>query len=87
MATSAMLSGRRTSRRDKPARQALLPDVSQDLVSGVIRLLHQDTIFAEPTEHPQAKLKDKDDLVILAAAISACGDILVTGDKALQSLK
>ena len=60
---------------------------SQDLVSGVIRLLHQDTVFAEPTEHPKVKLKDKDDLVILSAALSASADVLITGDKELQSLK
>ena len=60
---------------------------SQNLISGVIRLLHQDTIFAQPTEQPKVKLKDKDDLVILSAALSASADLLVTGDKELQSLK
>ena len=60
---------------------------SQDLIKGVTTLLHQDTILAKPTEHLTIKIKDKDDIVILSAAISASCDIFVTGDKELQSLK
>lgn len=60
---------------------------SPDIISGFIRLLHHDTVFAKPTEHPKVKLKDKGDFVILSAALSASADILVTGDKELQSLK
>lgn len=60
---------------------------SQDLITGVVRLLRHDTIFAKPTERPKVTLKDKDDLVILSAALTASADVLVTGDKELQSLK
>ena len=60
---------------------------SPDLISGFIRLLHHDTVFAKPIRHPEVKLKDKDDIVILSAALSASADLLVTGDKELQSLK
>ncbi len=60
---------------------------SPDIIREVIRLLRQDTVFARPSEHPKVKLKDKDDLVILSSALSASADLLVTGDKELQSLK
>jgi putative PIN family toxin of toxin-antitoxin system len=58
-----------------------------DLIREVIHLLHQDTVFAEPTERVDVKLKDKDDLVILSAALGGSADLLITGDKELLSLK
>jgi len=61
--------------------------VSPGLVRDVIDLLHRDTILAKPTECPEVHLKDKDDLVILSAALSASADMLVTGDKELLSVK
>jgi putative PIN family toxin of toxin-antitoxin system len=61
--------------------------VKPDLIREVVDLLHRDTVFAEPTEGVDIKLKDKDDLVILSAALSGSADLLITGDKELLSLK
>ena len=58
-----------------------------DLIKEIVHLLHQDTVFAEPTERLDVKLKDEDDLVILSAALSGSADLLITGDKELLSLK
>ncbi|MCX5885628.1 MAG: putative toxin-antitoxin system toxin component, PIN family [Proteobacteria bacterium] len=56
------------------------------LISGYIDLLQQDTIFAKPVNLPDVTIKDKDDLIILAAALSGNSDLLVTGDKELFAL-
>jgi len=60
--------------------------VPQDLIDDFILLLQQDTVLAQPAELPRVKLKDKDDLSILGAAISAEAKVLVTGDKELLNL-
>ena len=56
------------------------------LISGYIDLLQQDTIFAKPVNLPDVTIKDKDDLIILASALSANSDLLVTGDRELLAL-
>jgi putative PIN family toxin of toxin-antitoxin system len=56
------------------------------LISGYIDLLQQDTIFAKPVNLPDVAIKDKDDLIILASALSANSDLLVTGDRELLAL-
>jgi putative PIN family toxin of toxin-antitoxin system len=60
--------------------------VSQDLIDDFIWLLQQDIVLAEPGKLPRVRLQDKDDLAILAAAISAGAEVLVTGDKELLYL-
>jgi len=60
--------------------------VSQGLINEFIWLLHQDTILAEPGRVPHVNLDDKDDLPILASALSGKADIFVTGDKELLNL-
>ena len=60
--------------------------VGQDLIDDFIWLLQQDTVLAEPAKPPKVKLQDKDDLPILAAAIAAGAEVLVTGDKELLEL-
>jgi putative PIN family toxin of toxin-antitoxin system len=60
--------------------------VSQDLIDDFIWLLQQDTVLTEPAHVPSIELQDKDDLSILAAAIAAGAEVLVTGDKELLHL-
>jgi putative PIN family toxin of toxin-antitoxin system len=60
--------------------------VGQDLIDDFIWLLQQDTVLAEPAKLPRVELQDKDDLPILAAAIAAGAEVLVTGDKELLDL-
>ena len=54
------------------------------LINDYVRLIQQDSIPCEPGDPPVTKLKDKDDLGILSAAIGGKVDVLVTGDKELQ---
>jgi len=58
--------------------------VSPSLVREFLWLIRQDTTTVEPRMLPEIPIKDRDDLGILAAAISAEADVLVTGDKELQ---
>ena len=60
--------------------------VSQDLIDDFIWLLQQDTALVEPAKLPRVELQDKDDISILAAAIAAGEEVLVTGDKELLHL-
>lgn len=59
---------------------------SGELIDTFVRLLQRDTIVAEVGDLPTLKLKDKDDLGILAAAESGDANVIVTGDKELQDL-
>ena len=59
---------------------------SGELIDAFVRLLQRDTIVAEVRDLPTLKLKDKDDLGILAAAESGDASVIVTGDKELQDL-
>ena len=56
------------------------------LIKEFLWLIRQDTIIVTPQSVPDATINDKDDLGILAAAITAEADVLVTGDKELQDL-
>ena len=49
-------------------------------------MLQQDAVICKPGDLPKLNLKDKDDLGILAAAMSGGAQIIVTGDKELQKL-
>ena len=60
--------------------------VAQDAIDDFIQLLRQDTVLAKPSQVPRVKLQDKDDLTILAAAITAGAEVLITGDKELLDL-
>ena len=60
--------------------------VSQELIDDFIWLLQQDTVLTRPAQVPRVELQDKDDLLILAAAIAAGAEVLVTGDKELLRL-
>ena len=60
--------------------------VASPLVRDFLWLIRQDTTVVRPKTIPHVTLKDKDDLGILAAAVAAEADFLVTGDKELQNL-
>jgi predicted nucleic acid-binding protein len=47
-------------------------------------LVREDAILCEPGDLPAIKLKDKDDLGILSAAIGGEVNVIVTGDKEIQ---
>ena len=56
------------------------------LASEFLNLLTQDTIKAKPSRLPRVAIKDKSDLIILAAALSGNAELLVTGDRELLDL-
>ena len=60
--------------------------VAQELIDDFISLMRQDTVFAQPGQLPEVKIRDQDDLPILSAAISAGADVFVTGDKEILDL-
>ena len=60
--------------------------VGQDLIDDFVWLLQQDSVLAQPSQVPRVKLQDKEDLTILAAAITAGAEALITGDKELLNL-
>ena len=60
--------------------------VSQDLIDDFIWLLEQDSVPAQPAQLPRIELKDRNDLAIVGAAITAGVEVLITGDKELLDL-
>lgn len=60
--------------------------VSPFLISEFINVLQQDTILVKPVDVPEVNIKDKNDLIILASALSGNADLLITGDKELLEL-
>jgi putative PIN family toxin of toxin-antitoxin system len=61
--------------------------VPASLVSEFINMLQQDTTLADHSGLPDVKIKDKDDLIILATALSGDTELFITGDKELLLLK
>ena len=60
--------------------------VPASLIVEFLDLLQQDSIKTKPADLPDVNIKDKDDLIILASALKANADLLVTGDKELLAL-
>jgi putative PIN family toxin of toxin-antitoxin system len=60
--------------------------VPQALIDDFIQLLQQNSVLAQPSQVPRVKLQDKEDLTILAAAITSGAEVLITGDKELLDL-
>ena len=60
--------------------------VPSQLISEFIAMLQQDTILAAPIDFPGIQIKDKDDITILAAALSGKAELFITGDKELLEL-
>jgi uncharacterized protein len=60
---------------------------SSDLIADVVRLLQQDTIFAEAVPLSDVPLKDPADVSIVSSALNGGADILVTGDREILDLR
>jgi putative PIN family toxin of toxin-antitoxin system len=58
----------------------------RQLVNDFIRLVREDSLLCEPGDLPSIKLKDKDDLGILSAAVGGGVNVIVTGDKEMQTV-
>ncbi len=61
-------------------------DASAEMIESVIRILKQDTIFSQPLDPPDVTINDRDDLLILASALTGRAEVLVTGDSELLTL-
>ena len=61
-----------------------VPDV---LIVEYLELIEQDAVVAEFKDLPHLPIKDKDDIEIVAAAVSAGAHVLVTGDREVQNIK
>ena len=61
--------------------------VPEPLIAEYLELIGQDAIVAEPEDLPDLPIQSRDDAEIVAAAIGAKAEVLVTGDHELQSLK
>jgi putative PIN family toxin of toxin-antitoxin system len=61
--------------------------VPEQSIGEYLELIGQEAINAEPEDPPDLPIEDQDDAAIVAAAISAGAQVLVTGDHDLQSLK
>jgi len=57
-----------------------------ELVAEYVGFLEQDAIISLPGKLPDVVLRDKDDLPVLAAAISSRARLLVTGDNELLDM-
>jgi len=61
--------------------------VPEQLIAEYLELIGQEAIMAESEDLSDLPIQDKDDVEIVAAAISARAEVLVTGDHELQSPK
>jgi putative PIN family toxin of toxin-antitoxin system len=61
--------------------------VPDGVVAEYAELIQRDAIMAEFTDLPRLRLTDKNDVEIVAAAVAAQADVLVTGDREVQALK
>lgn len=61
--------------------------LSKDIVSDVLELLQEDTIFSKPGKLSDIQIKDKADVIILSSALNGKADIFVTGDQELLKLR
>jgi uncharacterized protein len=60
--------------------------VPEPLIAEYLELIGQDAIVAESEYLPDLPIQDQDDVEIVAAAIVARAEVLVTGDHELQGL-
>ena len=66
------------------ATRGLCADVLRAVLAEHELVVREDAVLCEPGDLPAVKLKDKDDLGILSAAIRGEVNVIVTGDKDLQ---
>lgn len=60
--------------------------VPEQLIAEYLELIGQEAITAEADDLPDLPIQDQDDVEIVAAAIGARAEVLVTGDHELQGL-
>jgi putative PIN family toxin of toxin-antitoxin system len=58
----------------------------EPLAADVLAFLESQTIQAKPKETPSIRIRDEDDLMVLATALAAKADVLITGDKDLLEI-
>ena len=61
--------------------------VTDELIAEYLELIEEDSVLAEAGDLLALAIKDKDDVEIVAAAVTAKADVLVTGDREVQGLK
>jgi putative PIN family toxin of toxin-antitoxin system len=59
----------------------------ESVVAGFLALLRDEGVFIESRKAPSIRIKDPDDVAIVACALAGAADLFVTGDKALLDLK
>jgi putative PIN family toxin of toxin-antitoxin system len=57
------------------------------VVAEFLTLLREEALLVEGDKPPSIRIKDRDDIPILACAIAGAADLFVTGDKALIDLQ
>jgi putative PIN family toxin of toxin-antitoxin system len=60
--------------------------VPRDAAEEYLWLLRQESVVASEADAPALRLRDSTDIPVLAAALQAHAEVLVTGDKELQEL-
>ncbi|MBM4122311.1 MAG: putative toxin-antitoxin system toxin component, PIN family [Nitrospira sp.] len=61
--------------------------LSETLAAEIVDFLENQTVHAKPKTIPAIRVRDEDDLWILASALAAKADVLVTGDKDLLDVR
>ena len=61
--------------------------VPKNLIDEIVKAVQEEAILSKPGLALEARIKDKDDLPILSAALAAKVDVFVTGDKELIRLQ
>jgi len=59
----------------------------ETLATDILAFLENQTIQAKPKTIPSIRIRDEDDLMVLASALAAKADVLITGDKDLLDIK
>jgi putative PIN family toxin of toxin-antitoxin system len=59
----------------------------EPLTADILTFLENQTIQATPKTTPSIRIRDEDDLLVLASALAAKADVLITGDKDLLDIK
>jgi putative PIN family toxin of toxin-antitoxin system len=59
----------------------------EETVGGILRLLAEYTCVSVPDDVSHLQVRDPDDAVVLASALMARADVLVTGDKDLLEME
>ena len=63
------------------------PRLPEAVVAGFLALLKAEGTIVESRKNPSIRIKDSDDIPILACAIAGKADVFVTGDRELLNLR